>query len=94
MLPARPPRAACRASRIRRTFATRRRLGARSIGALLVVRFLLIGNGLVVLAVGALYVLYGARPTGFVVGGCLAAVAVLLFACVPLTDPYRHERRR
>ena len=67
---------------------------ATGLAMLLVVRFLLIGNGLVMLAIGALYILYGGRPSGYVVGGALAALALILFACVPLTDPYRHERRR
>ncbi len=58
------------------------------------IRFLLIANGITLLAIGALYALYGARPAGLVVGGCLAGASALLFACVPLTDPYRHEHRR
>jgi hypothetical protein len=71
----------------------RARRGRRSIGSLLLIRLLLIANGLILLAIGALYLVYGARPSGFAVGGVLIAVAVLLFSCVPLTDPYRHERR-
>ena len=64
----------------------------RSVGGLFVVRLLLIGNGLVLLAVGALYAIFGSRPAGLAVGGVLAAVAFALFACVPLTDPYRRRR--
>ena len=64
----------------------------RSIGGLLAVRLLLIGNGIVLLAVGALYAVYGSRPAGLVVGSVLAVLAVVLFACVPLTDPYRRRR--
>ena len=45
-------------------------------------------------AIGALYFSYGARPSGLIIGGALVAVAVSLFGCVPLTDPYRHEQRR
>jgi hypothetical protein len=63
----------------------------RSIGGLLVVRLLLIGNGLVLLAVGVLYAVYGSRPTGLFVGGVLVAIAVALFACIPLTNPYRRR---
>jgi hypothetical protein len=59
-----------------------------------VVRFLLVANGLTLVAVGVLYLLYGARPGGLVVGGALIGVALLLFCCVPLTDPYRREQRR
>jgi hypothetical protein len=78
----------------RLTFATRRRYGARSIGALLVIRFLLVGNGVVLLAIGALYIGYGARPGGLIVGGVLLASSGLLFGCVRLTDPYRRRPRR
>jgi hypothetical protein len=52
---------------------------------------LLIANGLSLLAVGVLYLLYGARPAGLAVGLVLALVALVLFACVPLTDPYRRR---
>jgi len=69
-----------------------RSIGTRSIGTLLVVRFLLIANGLSLLTVGVLYLLYGARPAGIAIGVVLALVACVLFACVPLTDPYRRRR--
>ncbi len=71
----------------------RRRIGRRSLGSLLLIRLLLIANGLTLLAIGALYLAYGSRPGGLAVGGVLIAGAVLLISCVPLTDPYRHERR-
>ena len=71
----------------------RRLAGGRSIGALLVIRVLLVANGLILLAVGGLYVVYGSKPGGLVAGGFLIAVAVALFCCVPLTDPYRRPRR-
>ena len=67
---------------------------SRSLRSLFAVRILLIANGVCLIAIGALYMRYGARPTGLVVGGVLVAVAAVLFACVPLTDPYRRERRR
>jgi hypothetical protein len=70
------------------------RIRRRSIGSLLLIRVLLIANGLTLLTIGALYVIYGSRPGGLAVGGVLIAGAVLLFSCIPLTDPYRHERRR
>jgi len=71
-----------------------RRPGRLSIGSLLVVRLLLIANALTLLAVGGLYLGYGDRPSGLVVGGLLVAGAVALLCCVPFTDPYRAERRR
>ena len=71
-----------------------RRSGRLSIGSLLLIRLLLIANGLTLLAVGALYVVYGSRPGGLAVGGVLIAGAALLLFCLPLTAPYRHERRR
>ena len=78
------------------TFRRRRRFGHRSVGVLLMIRFLLIANGIILLVIGALYAVYGAKPGGFVVGGFLGGASVLLFCCVPLTDPYRreHQRRR
>ena len=57
------------------------------------IRFLLVGNGTALLAIGALYVAYGARPGGMIVGGVLVGASLLLFACVPLTDPYRRRTR-
>lgn len=75
-----------------RTRPGRSRSGGRAIGGLLVLRLLLIANGLVLLAIGALYVVYGSRPAGLGVGIGLAAAGLGLFACVPLTDPYRRRR--
>ena len=72
----------------------RRRFATRSIGSLLVLRFLLIANALTLLAIGCLYTVYGARPGGLIVGGVLLGTALLLLCCVPLTDPYRRSRRR
>jgi len=66
----------------------------RSVGSLLVLRFLLIANAVVLIAIGALYIRYGAPPGGIAVGGVLIGIALGLFSCLPLTDPYRHERRR
>ena len=71
-----------------------RGLGRLSIGSLLAVRLLLIGNGLTLGAVGVLYATYGDRPSGLIAGGLLIAGAVALLCCIPLTDPYRIERRR
>lgn len=68
------------------------RSAERAIGGLLVLRLLLIANGLTLLAIGALYAVYGSRPTGLAVGIGLVAAGLGLFACVPLTDPYRRRR--
>ena len=56
------------------------------------IRFLLVANGVTLLTIGALYAVYGTKPGGLVVGGVLGAVSLLLFGCVPLTDPYRRRR--
>jgi hypothetical protein len=74
--------------------ARRRRFGTRSIGSLLVLRFLLIANALTLIAVGALYLAYGARPDGFLVGGVLIGASLLLLCCIPLTNPYRETHHR
>ncbi len=66
----------------------------RSLRSLFAVRVLLLANGACLVATGALYLAYGARPAGFVVGGVLVAVAAVLFGCVPYTDPYRRGLRR
>jgi hypothetical protein len=59
-----------------------------------VVRVVLIANALALIAIGALFLVFAERPAGFVVGGVLWLAAGCLAACLPLTDPYRHERRR
>jgi hypothetical protein len=68
---------------------TRRR---RSFQALLVMRFLLISNGMILAAFGGLYAAFGSRPAGYIVGGILGVVALGLWMAVPLTDPYRAEK--
>ena len=79
----------------RRIRHTRRRgFSTRSVGSLLLLRFLLIANALTLMAIGALYLAYGARPDGLIVGGVLIGTSLLLLCCVRLTDPYRHTRRR
>ena len=78
----------------RRARSRGRRVGRRSIASLLLIRLLLIANGLTLFTVGVLYLVYGSRPGGFAVGGVLLAAAVLLVSFLPPTDPYRQERRR
>jgi hypothetical protein len=63
-----------------------------SVQGLLVMRFLLVSNAIVLGIVAGLYVAFGARPGGYVVGGVLGGIAVGLVAAVPFTDPYRSER--
>ena len=63
-----------------------------SIRALLVMRILLVSNGLLLGAVGTLYVAFGSRPAGYVVGAVLFLAAIGIWALIPLTDPYRQER--
>jgi hypothetical protein len=48
-------------------------------------RCLLVSNGLVLAAIGALYV----TARQYVVAGVLGGAALGLWALVPLTDPYR-----
>jgi hypothetical protein len=64
----------------------------RSLHGLLVVRTMLITNGALLALIGALYAVFGGRPSGYIVGGVLGAAAVVLWALVPLTDPYRSDR--
>ena len=65
---------------------------SRSIRAALVVRTLLIANGALLAVFSALYLLFGSRPAGWVIGGVLGAAALGLWSAVPLTDPYRSDR--
>jgi hypothetical protein len=60
---------------------------------MLVVRFLLVANALVLVEVGFLSLLFVDRPNGVVVAALVWFAAGCLFGCVPLTDPYRAERR-
>jgi hypothetical protein len=64
---------------------------ARSLQGLLVLRFLLVSNGFVLAAVAGLYLAFGARPAGYIVGAVLGCAALTLWALIPLTDPYRHR---
>jgi len=66
----------------------------RSFQSLLVMRFMLVANGTILGAIAALYVAFGARPSGFIIGGVLGALGLGLWLAVPLTDPYRSERVR
>ncbi len=65
-----------------------------SLASLLVVRYLLVSNGLLVIAVGFVCLLYVERPAGVLFAAGFWLLAGLLFGAVPLTDPYRHEQVR
>jgi hypothetical protein len=67
--------------------------GPWSIGALLVVRFLLVANAITLAVVGGLFLAFADGRGGLAVGATLVAAAAALLAAVPLTDPYRRERR-
>jgi type IV secretory pathway TrbD component len=71
----------------------RRKRGGLSIGLSLVLRSLLLANGVLLLVLGGLATAYVNHPPGYVVGIALWLVAIGLFSLMPLTDPYRHERR-
>jgi len=66
----------------------------RSLQGLLVLRFLMIANGLILVCFGGLYLAFGSRPGGYIVGGLLVAAALVVWSLIPLTDPYRSERVR
>ena len=61
---------------------------------LIVIRTLLVANGVLLAAVSGLYLVFGSRPAGWVIGGVLGAMALVLWAAVPLADPYRAHRSR
>ena len=65
-----------------------------SYQTLLVMRFLLMSNGVILGGFGLLYLGFGSRPSGYIIGGVLCGVAVALWLAIPLTDPYRDERTR
>ena len=57
-------------------------------------RSLLFANGVILLAIGALYIRYGSRTSGLPAGCVLVGLGVLLFCLLPLTSPYRRRRQR
>jgi hypothetical protein len=64
----------------------------RSLHSLLVVRTMLIANGALLAVFSGIYLVLGAKPGGWIVGGVLGAAAIGLWLAVPLTDPYRSDR--
>ena len=69
-------------------------MNRRSLHGLLVVRTMLIANGALLAMLSGLYLAFGAKPDGWIVGGVLGVAAIGLWLAVPLTDPYRSDRHR
>jgi hypothetical protein len=69
-------------------------MSRRSLHGLLVVRTMLIANGALLAVFSGIYLVLGAKPGGWIVGGVLGAAAIGLWLAVPLTDPYRSDRHR
>ena len=65
-----------------------------SASSLLVLRVLLLADAVVLAVVGGIAVAFVERPAGLVAACGAWLLAGALLACLPLTDPYRHERRR
>ena len=63
------------------------------MGALLVLRLLLVSNAVVLAAVGGIAVAFVERPAGVIAAGCCWVGAGCLLGLLPLTDPYRVPRR-
>ncbi len=63
------------------------------MGALFVLRLLLVSNGVVLTAVGGISLAFVERPAGVIGAAGCWVFAGCLFGLVPLTDPYRRPRR-
>jgi len=62
-----------------------------SPAAMMVIRLLLITNGLLLAVVGLLSFLFVERPAGLVGAVVVWGAAAAMFGCVHYTDYYRHE---
>jgi hypothetical protein len=62
--------------------------------ALMVIRLLLVANALVLLAVGALCLVFVEKPAGAVGAALVWGLAILLFALVPYTNAHRGSLTR
>lgn len=62
------------------------------MASLLVIRYLLVSNGILITVIGFICLLWVERPAGFLIAGAAWLASGLLFGAVPYTDPYRHER--
>ena len=63
-------------------------------GASIVLRALLLANGVLLAVVGFMALRYVTRPPGVIVAFGFWIGAIVLWSLMPLTDPYRHERAR
>ena len=69
-------------------------MARRSPASLMVIRLLLVSNGILVSIVGLLCFAYVERPSAYWLAGAAWVLAGLLFGCVRFTDPYRPHRAR
>jgi hypothetical protein len=58
-----------------------------------VIRVLLVADALLVTVVGGIAAAFVERPAGWLIAGAAWLLGLVMFACVPLTDPYRHDER-
>jgi len=58
------------------------------------VRVLLLADAVVLAVVGGIALAFVERPAGVILALGAWIVAAAMLACLPLTDPYRQERRR
>lgn len=63
-------------------------------GTSIVLRALLLANGVLLAVVGFMALRYVTRPPGVIVAFGFWIGAIVLWSLMPLTDPYRHERAR
>jgi hypothetical protein len=66
----------------------------RRIGALFVLRLLLVSNVLVLTVVGGISLAFVERPAGVIGAALCWVVAGCLLGLLPRTDPYREPRGR
>jgi hypothetical protein len=68
--------------------------GRLSPASLNVIRIVLVSDALLMGVLGALAAAFVDHPAGWFLAGGAWTVALVMFACLPLTDPYRYEERR
>jgi len=60
----------------------------------IVLRVLLLADGVLLVGVGIVAVIYVDHPAGLYLAGGMWLAAGVLFGLLPLTDPYRRDRHR